>query len=130
MKNIVKLSLLGLMTWSVPFITSFLFFNKSGALSIDIFLFKTIMIIVGGITGAFAIIIYFKKQESAFFKNGLLIGFIWFLMNIVLDLLILIPMSKMTYPDYFTQIGLRYLMIPIMCILVGYLLEIKTIKSK
>jgi hypothetical protein len=129
MKNIVKLTLLGLLTWIVPFFASFFFFDKSGTLSIDIFLFKTIMILVGGITGSIAIIIYFKKLESGFLKLSILTGFVWFFMNVVLDLMVLIPMSKMTYPDYFKQIGLRYLMIPIMCILVGYLLEIKTSKS-
>jgi hypothetical protein len=128
MKNIAKLTLLGLLTWIAPFLISFLFYDRSGTLSIDINLFKSIMIVVGGTTGALAIIFYFKKIESGFLKNGILAGIIWYMMNIVLDLLILIPMSKMTYPDYFAQIGLRYLMIPIMCFLSGYLIEFKIVK--
>jgi hypothetical protein len=124
MTNMVKLFLLGIMTWMVPFLSAFFFLDKSGTLSINIFLFKTIMILVGGMTGALAIIMYFKKLESAYFKQGFLTGIVWLFINIVMDLLVLIPMSKMSYPDYFMQIGLRYLMIPIMAILVGYLLEI------
>jgi hypothetical protein len=130
MTNIVKLFLLGLLTWILPFIAAFFFMDKNGSLSIDVFLFKTIMILIGGITGAIAIILYFKKIESAYFKQGLLSGTVWLLINIVLDLFILIPMSKMSYPDYFMQIGLRYLMIPIMALLVGYLLETKSSKSQ
>ena len=126
MKNTPRLLLLGLMTWAIPFFTAFFFMDKTGQLSIDAYLFKTIMIIVGGITGAFAIVLYFNKREETYLKHGLLSGFIWFIINIVLDLVLLVPMSKMPYPDYFSQIGLRYLMIPIMTILVGYILTSKT----
>jgi len=108
------------------FFYSIFFIDKNGQLGTDIFLFKTIMIIVGGITGAIVIALFFKKTSANFLKQGIWAGTIWFLLNIILDLLVLIPMSKMSYPDYFVQIGLRYLMIPIMCILVGYLLENKS----
>ena len=128
MKNIVRLSLLGLMTWIVPFVAAFFFMDKSGTLSIDVFFFKTIMILVGGITGALAIILYFKKEDAAFLKHGFLAGVVWFILNVGLDLIVLIPMSKMPIPEYFTQIGLRYLMIPMMTILVGYLLDNKIVK--
>jgi hypothetical protein len=130
MTNIVRLFLLGLITWIVPFVTAFFFMDKSGSLSINVFLFKTIMILTGGITGAIALILFFKKIESAYFKQGFITGTVWFFINIVLDLFMLIPMSKMSYPDYFMQIGLRYLMIPIMALLVGYLLETKSSKSQ
>jgi hypothetical protein len=129
MKKIVRLFLLGLITWLVPFVAAFFFMDRNGALSVDIFLFKTIMIIVGAITGAFAIAIYFKKVNSGYLKQGIVVGLSWLAMNIVLDLLILIPMSKMSYPDYFMQIGLRYTVLAIFCILIGYLLELKTAKS-
>ena len=35
-------------------------------------------------------------------------------MNILLDLSILVPMTKMNLGEYFSKIGLRYLLIPIM----------------
>jgi hypothetical protein len=40
-------------------------------------------------------------------------------MKIMLDLLVLLPMSGMPILDYFAQIGLRYLVIPAMSITVG-----------
>jgi uncharacterized membrane protein YpjA len=125
MKNTVKLLLLGLMTWAIPFFAAFVFMDQTGQLSIDKYLFKTIMIIVGGLVGAFAIVIYFKKQQNAHLKHGVLSGITWFIINVALDLVLLVPMSKMLYPDYFNQIGLRYLMIPVMTILVGYILKVK-----
>jgi len=129
MKNTLRLLLLGLMTWAIPFFAAFFFMDQTGQLSIDMYLFKTIMIIVGGITGAFAIVLYFKKHENRYLNQGVISGLVWFIINVILDLVTLVPMSKMSYSDYFNQIGLRYLMIPIMCIMVGYLLEIKTKKS-
>ena len=128
MKNTLRLLLLGLMTWAIPFFAAFFFMDQTGQLSIDMYLFKTIMIIVGGLTGAFAIVLYFKKYEDAYLKHGLLAGLTWFFINVILDLMLLVPMSKMSYPDYFSQIGLRYLMIPIMNIMVGYILNTKTNK--
>lgn len=129
MKNTLRLLLLGLMTWAIPFFLAFFFMDKNGQLSIELFLFKTIMIITGGISGAFAIIIFFRKRDNAYLKQGIIAGIIWFALNVIIDLLVLVPMSQMPYNEYFTQIGLRYLMIPIMCITTGYLLEIKTFKS-
>jgi hypothetical protein len=129
MKNTLRLLLLGLMTWAIPFFAAFFFMDQAGQLSIDMYLFKTIMIIVGGITGAFAIVLYFKKHKVAYLKHGLLAGLTWFIINVLLDLILLVPMSKMPYPDYFNQIGLRYLMIPIMTMMVGIILTSKTKNS-
>ena len=77
------------------------------------------MIIVGSITGAILLVSYFKKITVDYIKEGIIVGSIWFIINILLDWLILIPMSGMSISNYFTQIGLRYLMIPAMSIAVG-----------
>lgn len=77
------------------------------------------MIIVGSITGAILLVSYFKKVNEDYLREGILVGVIWFCINILLDLVVLIPMSKMPIPDYFTQIGLRYLVMPAMSIAVG-----------
>lgn len=90
---------------------------------IDIFLFKTIMIVVGSITGAILLVIYFKKLTDNYLKEGILVGIAWFLINIILDLLVLLPMSKMPLGMYFSAIGLRYLVIPVMSIAIGYVAE-------
>ena len=124
-KNIIRITLLGIMTWIVPFIAAFFFFDETGQIAVDMYLFKTIMILVGGIIGALTIIIYFKKVQSGFLTQGIIIGVVWFAINFILDVLVLLPISKMGFGDYVIQIGLRYLMIPIMSIMVGILLEKK-----
>ncbi len=126
-KNLKKV-LYGFFAWLIPFVFSFFFYSKEG-LRIDIFLFKSIMIVVGTISAAFLLVSYFKKINTYYQKEGIALGIIWFVVNILLDLLILIPMSGMSIPDYFTQIGLRYLAMPAMCIAVGTVLENKETKG-
>ena len=127
MKNIVRILLLGLLTWVVPFFAGFFFYDRTGQLAVDIYLFKSIMIIVGGLIGSVAIAVFFKKIHSQFIKQAIIAGFSWFVINILFDILFLLPMSKMNMDDYIAQIGLRYLFIPIMCILCGYLLNTKKV---
>jgi hypothetical protein len=105
-------------------VTSFFFYFKEG-LTIDIFLFKSIMIVVGSISAAILLVSYFKKINAAYLKEGIVVGIVWFGINVLLDLLILIPMSGMSIADYFTQIGIRYLAMPAMGIAIGKSLENK-----
>lgn len=110
--------LYGFLAWLIPFVASFFFYSEEG-LTIDIFLFKSIMIVVGSISAAILLVSYFKKISTAYLKEGIIVGVAWFGINILLDLLILIPMSGMSITDYFIQIGIRYLVIPAMSITVG-----------
>ena len=77
------------------------------------------MIVIGAIVGAFLLISYFKRINTRYLKEGIIVGLTWFGINILLDLLVLIPMSGMSLTDYFAQIGLRYLVMPVMSIMVG-----------
>ena len=119
MKKYLKITFYGFLAWLIPFIASFFFYTREGKLTIDIFLFKTIMIVIGSITGAILLVSYFKKITADYLKDGIIVGVVWFGINILLDLLVLIPMSGMSISNYFTQIGLRYLVIPAMSIAVG-----------
>jgi hypothetical protein len=115
----------GFLSWLIPFLTSFLFYTREGELTIDIFLFKSIMIVVGSVTAAFLLISYFRNIGADYLKEGVILGLTWFGINILLDLLVLIPMSEMSLEEYFAQIGLRYVVIPVMCITVGAALKNK-----
>lgn len=109
----------GFLAWLIPFVASFFFYSRDGKLNIDIFLFKSIMIIVGSTSAGFLLISYFKKINENYFKEGIILGVVWFILNILLDLLVLVPMSKMPVADYFTHIGFGYIVIFVMCITVG-----------
>ena len=125
MKKYLRNILYGLLAWFIPFAASFFFYTRDGELTIDIFLFKSIMIVVGTFSAAFLLISYFKKINTEYFKEGIIVGLTWFGINILLDLLVLIPMSGMSIADYFMQIGISYLAIPAMSIAVGTALENK-----
>ncbi|WP_292463614.1 hypothetical protein [Methanolobus sp.] len=115
----------GFLSWLIPFLTSFLFYTREGKLTIDIFLFKSIMIVVGSTTAAFLLISYFRNIGADYLKEGIILGLAWFSINILLDLVVLVPMSGMSLGNYFAQIGLRYMVIPAMCITIGATLKNK-----
>ncbi|KAB2945296.1 MAG: hypothetical protein MPEBLZ_02348 [Candidatus Methanoperedens nitroreducens] len=125
MNKYVRNVLYGFLAWLIPFVASILFYTREGELTIDIFLLKSIMIVVGSFSAAILLISYFKNINVDYLKEGIIVGLVWFGINIVLDLLILVPMSGMSIMDYFMQIGLRYLAIPAMSIAVGTALENK-----
>lgn len=121
----IKLILYGFLTWLIPFVASFLFYTREGELLVDIFLFKSVMIVVGSVSAAALLISYFKKITEEYLKEGAILGFSWFAINILFDLIVLVQIWGMSFGDYFTDIGLRYLVIPVMCIMIGKVLEDK-----
>ena len=123
MKKILKISLFGFLLWLIPFVVSFAFYDRSGTLQVSYDLFKSVMIVISSLMGCYLIYLYFKKTEDDFMKEGLLIGITWLVINLVLDLCVLVPLTKMEVPHYFASIGLRYLQIPMMCIMAGALLQ-------
>jgi len=111
--NKKKVAAYGILSWLVPFVASFLFFGKSGQPMLPIGLIKSIMILIGASLGGVLLFRLFKEFPPSL-KSGIAIGSFWFLVNILLDLSILVPMTKMNLGEYFSEIGLRYLLIPIM----------------
>jgi uncharacterized membrane protein YpjA len=124
-KLLIKNILLGFFSWAIPFIVSFLFYKPGGELVVPYATFKSVILIVGTISGCFLIFQYFKFVNDSFIKNGIIVGLSWFFINIILDTIILIPMMKSTFAGYFMSIGLSYVTIPVISIAMGYLLETK-----
>jgi hypothetical protein len=122
MKSIKKALILGFFSWLVPFLFSFLFFSPKGELLINQLLFKNIMIVTASYISALLIIKYFKTVEKNYIKEGIMLGVLWLVINLVLDMVTLVPMGK-PLMVYLPQIGLGYLMIPAMTILAGKILE-------
>jgi hypothetical protein len=106
------------LTWLVPFVIAIPFYGP-GSLLIDQQLFKSLMIVVGSITAAILIVWCFRPVERDYTREAIVTGIIWLLANWVLDLIVLVGLLGMTLPDYATQIGLRYLVIPAMVIAAG-----------
>lgn len=120
MKKTVKLIIFGMLTWLIPFIVSCLFYSKNNHLLINPFLFKSIMIVVGAAVGALFLVLYFRGLSRNFVYQGFIVGFAWLVLNWFLDFVILIPLSHMAISTYFMQIGIRYLIIPIFSVSMGF----------
>jgi hypothetical protein len=48
----LRATLLGFASWAIPFVVSFLFFSRDGELAIARELFKSLMVVIGGASGA------------------------------------------------------------------------------
>jgi hypothetical protein len=125
MKKLLLVVLLGFLTWLIPFVVSIFFFSREGQILIDEHLFKTIMIVVGSASGALMLVVYFKKVNRGYLKEGIIVGLVWLAINWAFDFAVLLPMSGMSAGTYFIQIGLQYLVLPTMSIAMGYLVENK-----
>jgi len=125
MNRLLKIGLFGVVAWLIPFVFSFFFFTPDGGLLIDEIFFKSIMVVTGTAVAAVLLILYFKKFAGDYFREGIVLGVTWFAINILLDVIVLVPMAGMEISTYFTEIGLRYLSIPIISIAVGYIAQSK-----
>jgi hypothetical protein len=108
MKHLIKIILFGFLLWLTVFIGAFAAFPFKRSP-----LFETLVSIVL----AAATVFYgwrFFRREIVTLKNCIVVGLIWALVNIVIDLPLFSfgPMKK-DLADYFADIGLTYLMIPI-----------------
>lgn len=121
MHFIVKIILYGILVWLVPFVIAIPFYSPDGMLLVDEYLFKTVMILSGGGTGAILLVLLFREIKQDYVKKGVIIGLVWLVINWLLDIGILLPLSGMDISTYLNQIGLRYFMIPIMSIMAGYI---------
>jgi len=128
MNKYLKLGMFGFVSWLVPFVAAFMFYSQEGQLLVDVSFFKSVMAVVGSATGALLLVMYFGKVKENYLNEGILAGLVFLAMNILLDIMILVPMSKMAIGDYFLKIGLMYLVILIMGASMGYVLEKKCAK--
>jgi len=127
MKSIKKVLLYGFLVWLIPFIVSFLIFPLKSSNRV---LWESIMpIVICGTTVTFAVL-YLNRLQGSFFREAVLAGTTWLGINLLLDLLLFMegPM-KMPFIDYIADIGLTYVLIPIITAGFGYLLE-KNAKQK
>jgi uncharacterized membrane protein YpjA len=120
--------LLGFLSWLIPFAVSFLLVKPGGEYVVPYATFKCIITVVGTLTGCYLFFRYFKTIEGDYLRNGIIVGLSWFIINVVLDTIVLIPMMKTTFENYFTTIGLGYIAIPVISITIGLLLEKKVKK--
>lgn len=124
MNKLLKVLSYGFLLWLVPFIAAVPFVGADGNYTIPEKFFKSIMVVTGSACGVILSVSYFSAVKNNFFGEGVVIGVIWLAINLGLDLaMVWGGIFKMTPIQYFTDIGLRYLSIPIYTIGMGYALK-------
>lgn len=121
MKHFIKGLLFGLIVWAVPFITAMIIYPLHDA---ERPLFESIMPVAVVLSASVCAVYYIKNIEMEFLKEGIYLGVLWFVICVVIDLLLFSrgPM-KMTLTDYIKDIGITYLMIPVITTAMGWLEE-------
>jgi len=111
-------SVFGFLIWLIPFTVSILIFPLRTS---NRPLFESIMPVVVTLCAVVFSILYFRKLGGGFVREGILLGVMWFVISIVIDLLMFMwgPM-KMTFAEYMMDIGLTYLVIPTVTIGFGF----------
>lgn len=113
-----RAALVGLASWLIPFVISFLIFpvKKSNAP-----LFETLMTLVVLVTAGVMYQLYFRGRAVST-SEAVSVGFLWLAVNLVMDY----PMfaygpMKMAASAYYSEIGLAYLTYPVFGILASRL---------
>jgi len=121
MTSIKKVLIFGFLVWVIPFAVGFMAFSLRES---NRPLFESIMPVA--LTGCIVLfsVFYFKKAQSASATEGLKLGLIWLATSLIIDLIMFMqgPM-KMPLGGYIADIGLTYLMMPIITTGYGYLVE-------
>lgn len=101
---------LGILSWLLPFAVSFLLFPLK---QWNAPLFGTLMGLVVLLTGGVLLSRYFRGGRSVSVREAVAVGALWLALNLAFDY----PMfaygpMKMTAAQYYSEIGLGYLMFP------------------
>lgn len=124
MNKYIKIVIFGVLVWLVPFAVSFFIYPLKTAGNP---LFESIMPLVIAIMVVSLAYLYLKNIEIDLLKEGVVIGVVWFIINIAIDLVLFLPPSpmQMSLTNYMMDIGITYLMIPVITIGLGVMAENK-----
>ena len=115
MTSIGKALLFGFLVWLVPFAVAFAIFpiHESSRP-----LFESIMPVAIAIIVVPLGVVYLRRVRRRVRREGVVLGLLWLVMCLAIDAPLMLfggPMY-MTVPDYIADIGVTYLMIPIITI--------------
>ncbi len=121
MNRYLKLLALGFLVWLIPFLIAFLVFPTKNLFAP---FFDTIMAVVVAATGMVFTFIGLRGVKSSYLKEGVILGIVFLVVSILIDLPLFSygPMA-MSFANYMMDVGLTYLIYPIITIGVGYALE-------
>jgi len=111
MKAIKKAVVYGLALWVIPFAAAIMIFPLRIS---DRAFFESIMPVVVTLCTVSFSILYLRNVQRNPLTEGIMLGLVWFVINVGLDLLMFMPEGPMTMTlaDYVKDIGLTYVIIP------------------
>jgi hypothetical protein len=111
MSSLRRALLYGLLIWLVPFAVALAAFPVKQSWRS---LFESIMPLTLALIVVTCAVAYFHRAATPSQREGLLLGGIWMAMSVAIDLpLMLSPPISYTLGEYAADIGLTYLMIPV-----------------
>jgi hypothetical protein len=73
----------------------------------------TVVVVVGAV-------LYFHRVQTSFVKEGVVLGVLWLAISVLIDLpLMLSPPMNYTLVEYAADIGLTFLMMPVITVGIG-----------
>jgi hypothetical protein len=118
MASVRKAVLYGVLVWLIPFAVAFLAFPLRQSARP---LFESIMAVT--VAGAVAVfgVRYLSAVLTSFAREGLALGAVWLVISVAIDapLMLLGGPMKMTVGQYVADIGVTYLMIPVITVGMG-----------
>ena len=123
MRSFGKAILYGIAVWAIPFIAAMFIFPLRES---ERPLFESIIPVAVALGAVIFSAVYLRNSDVNYVKEGIFIGVIWLGVSLIIDLSMFMwgPM-KMSFIDYMKDIGLTYLMIPIITIGMGKVLDVK-----
>ena len=100
------------MVWLIPTIVTYF-----TSLTVGVSFFDVISALSIAISVIVFTYIYFKDVDSHFIKEGIIIGVVWLLISVVLDIvLILLGVTKLTLLEYALYVTPLYIIIPVVTV--------------
>ena len=123
MNRKVKRLVLGLLIWFIPlFVSFFMWDTQTNSPSIQIDLFKGVMVLCLGIGFSIAIYYWLKDKKNRNIQETIKTGIIWFIELCILDLIVLVGLFSTSFISYIS-IVLMYLIIPIIMFSIGLIFK-------
>jgi len=109
----MELIVYGVLVWLIPFLVSWPLYSPKGEPLYDLQVIRSILIVVGSLVGALLALRYFRDTEKDLAREGAILGISWFVINSVLDIIVLVYLLKgMDLSAWAGQTGIRYILVP------------------
>jgi hypothetical protein len=119
MAHFMRVMMFGLISWLVPYGVSLVFMGADGFVHGDYAFYRTVMLITVMLTTAVLLIAHFRSINHGFLREGVLVGLLWLEINLVLDLLFILPYTGMGAISQLAQAGINYVAIALLGFVTG-----------